>query len=80
MKGKLIGFNCFEGKKEGSGKWCNVYFALDMPEGGFGVRVERFMCRPEVLPKLDKSIVNQEFIISTRNNFISDLYQLPLNN
>ena len=51
-----------------------------MPEGGFGVRVERFMCRPEVLPRIDKSILNQEFIISTRNNFISDLYQLPLHN
>lgn len=76
MKGKLIGFNVFEGKKEGSGKWCNTYWALDMPEGGYGVRVERFMCRPDVLPSLTKDIINKEFIISTRNNFLSDVYQL----
>ena len=76
MKGKLIGFNVFEGKKEGSGLWCNCYFSMDMPEGGKGIRVEKFMCRPDVLPTLGDSIINKDFILSTRNNFLSEVYLL----
>lgn len=74
MKGKLIGFNVFEGKKEGSGTWCNCYFEVPMIQGGFGRCVQHYMCRPDVLPKLDNSILDKEYIISTRNNFLSELY------
>lgn len=76
MKGKLVGFNVFEGKKEGSGTWCNVYLELPMPDGGFGKRIDHFLCRPDVLPKKDNSIIGKEFIVSTRNNFLSELYEV----
>lgn len=76
MRGKIVGFNVFEGKKEGSGQWCNVYFALDMPEGGHGVRVEKFMCRPAVLPDTTEKLLNKSCMFSTRNNFLDDVVLL----
>lgn len=76
MKGKIIGFNVFQSKKEGSGQWCNVYVQVPMYEGGFGDRIEHFLCRPEVLPKNDSSIIGKDYILSTRNNFLSELYEV----
>lgn len=71
MRGKIVGFNVFDSKKGGS--WCNVYFALDMPKGGHGVRVEKFMCRPDVLPDTSEKMLNKSCMISTRNNFLDDV-------
>lgn len=76
MRGKIVGLRKFVGKKEGSGEWVNVWLAVPMPEGGVGIDVEKFLCRPSVLPDSPEKLANKEILVSTRNNFISEIVVL----
>ena len=77
MQGKVVGIYGFESKaKDGkpSKTWVKIYIQQDMPENGFGVRVENLLVSPDRLPMLQKDMVGKHFVISTNNNFASDFY------
>ena len=49
MQGKVVGIYGFESKaKDGkpSKTWVKIYIQQDMPENGFGVRVENLLVSP----------------------------------
>lgn len=73
MQGKVVGIYLFTSKKNNS-EWARVFVQQDMPEGGFGYRVDNIMCTPNRLPMSPKDMVGKSFFISTNNNFASDFF------
>lgn len=73
MRGKLVGFEKFQSKKGEA--WVNLCFAVDRPDSVevCGVIVNKYMCRPSVVPNLNKDMVGKNFMFSTSNNFLNDM-------